>query len=161
MQNNNNENTSASRAKAQELNSFNVKWVVTTIFGIWPWLIGSIIVCLIIGNLYLRYTLPIYRSYAELLINDSKKGGSTGQEDIMQLLKVSNNRINVENEIEILKSRSLMIKVVQKLPINIRYFISGKFKTTEEYANKPFEFISPDSLDFYFSCKINIIDVNA
>src|ERR1700677_2832130 len=89
-----------------EISSFNLKWVVSTILAIWPWLLGSVIIALIIGNLYLRYSTPVYRSYGELLIMDSKKGSSTSGDDIMQMLKIDNNKINIDNEIEILKSRT-------------------------------------------------------
>jgi len=145
--------------KGDEIINFNLKWIVSTILAIWPWLLGSIIIALIIGNLYLRYTTPIYRSYGELLIIDSKKGSSTSGDDIMQMLKIDNNKINIDNEIEILKSRSTMIKVVRQLQLNINYSLAGRFKVTQVYGNnKPFEFINVDSADNYYNCKVNIIN---
>jgi len=41
-------------------NVFNVKWLITTVLAIWPWLLASITIALICGNLYLRYTVPWY-----------------------------------------------------------------------------------------------------
>ena len=141
--------------KPEDTSSFNLKWLLNTILIIWPWLLASIIISLVIGNLYLRYTTPVYRSYAEFLINDSKKGG--GSDDVLQALKLSNNRINIDNEIEVLKSRSTMVNVIKHLPINIHYSIAGRFKSTELYSNKPFEFIIADSADDYYSCNVNVL----
>ena len=52
------------KARQEEGNKFNLKWLLSTVLGIWPWLLGSIIIALIVGNLYLRYTTPIYSAYA-------------------------------------------------------------------------------------------------
>src|SRR3954467_2189289 len=93
------------KQKSEESSSFNLKWLLATVMAIWPWLLGSIIVSLIIGNLYLRYTTPIFLSKAEMMINDSKKGGGNSSgDDILATLKLTNNKINIDNEIEILKS---------------------------------------------------------
>lgn len=142
------------RKKRPEENIFNVKWLVTTVLTIWPWLLASIVVCLVIGNLKLRYSTPIYRSGAELMINDSKKGGSTGQDDLLAALKINNNRINVENEIEILRSRSLMTEVVRSLNLNYNYSIPGRFKTTIVYNKRPFELLILDSIQSNYAYQI-------
>lgn len=144
--------------KKQEESTFNIKWLVTTVLTIWPWLLASVIIALIIGNIKLRYSTPVYRSSAELLINDSKKGGSTGQDDILAALKINNNRINVENEIEILRSRTLMVEVVRNLNLNYSYSIVGRFKVTDVYTQRPFELLIVDSVQSPFSCKVNIVN---
>lgn len=149
-----------SKFNPNDSSTFNLKWVVTTILAIWPWLLASTITALIIGNLYLRYTTPIYRASAELLINDSKKGGSSNQDDLMQQLKINNNRINVDNEIEILKSRTMMIEVARKLHLNVFYSIGGRFKNTRLYNNKPFEFRTADSMESYYGCKVHVLNEN-
>ena len=145
------------KQKAEEANTFNLKWLVSTVLAIWPWLLGSVIISLIIGNLYLRYSTPVYKSYAELLIMDSKKGSSTSGDDIAQMLKIDNNKINIDNEIEVLKSRTTMTKVVRQLHLNVNYSVAGRFKVTQVYNNKPFEFIVADTTDDYYDCKVSIV----
>ncbi len=144
--------------KKSEDSIFNIKWFVSTILTIWPWLLASVVVSLIVGNINLRYATPIYKSVAELMINDSKKGGSNGTEDILAALKINNNKINVENEIQILKSRTLMTEVVRSLNLNYNYSIAGRFKNTVVYSNKPFEITIVDTIQSNFGCYINIID---
>jgi tyrosine-protein kinase Etk/Wzc len=79
----------------------------------------------------------------------------------MQMLKIDNNKVNIENEIEVLKSRTTMAKVIKALHINITYSITGRFKTTELYNNKPFELVIADTTDEWFGGKINVIDENS
>jgi tyrosine-protein kinase Etk/Wzc len=141
------------RKKADD-SIFNLKWIVTTVLTVWPWLLASVVVALIIGNLRLRYATPIYRSSAELMINDSKKGSSSGQEDILTALKLNNNRISIDNEIEILRSRTMMTEVVKSLNLNYDYSIPGRFKTTIVYSKKPFELVLLDSVTAFHSFKI-------
>ena len=140
-----------------EESNFNLKWLVSTVLAIWPWLLGSIIISLIAGNLYLRYATPIYKSYGELLIIDSKKGSSTSGDDIASMLKMDT-KINIDNEIEIMKSRSTMTKVVKRLALNVNYSVTGRFKVTQLYTNRPFDFIIADSVDDYFDGKVEVID---
>jgi len=148
------------KAKGDEGSSFNIKWLLSTLLILWPWLLGSIIVSLIIGNLLLRYSTPIYMARAEILIYDSKKGNSSAGDDIVKVLNLDNKSINIDNEIEILKSHTTMEKVVQKLHLNIEYSIVGRFKVSPLYDNKPFEFVKVDSSDDFYSCKVNIVGDN-
>src|SRR3954470_19364088 len=122
MDNNNSVVTSSDiKQKIADNSNFNLKWFISTLMVIWPWLLGSVIISLIIGNLYLRYSTPIYLSYAELLIMDSKRGSATAEDDILQMLNMGRANVNIDNEIEVLKSRTTMSKVVKKLHLNINY----------------------------------------
>ena len=157
MEGNNQPVVADGKQKIEDANTFNLKWFVSTVLAIWPWLLCSIIVCLIAGNLYLRYTIPVYRSYAELMISDSKGSASSSSgNDVVDVLKLNNNKINIDNEIEQIKSRTMMLKVISALHLNVSYSIIGRLKTTEVYSNKPFEFVLADSTDGYYSCKVNI-----
>ncbi len=100
------------KRKVEDTGTFNLKWLVSTVLAIWPWLLASISIALIIAHLYLRYTTPIYRAFAEMLIIDSKKGNSSSGDDIMKMLNINNKNINIDNEIEVLRSRGIMAKVV-------------------------------------------------
>ena len=145
---------SETKQKIEENSSFNLKWLFSTLLVIWPWMLGSVIIALIIGNLYLRYATPIYSSYAELLIMDSKRGNATAEDDILQMLNMGRNNINIDNEIEVLKSRTTMSKVVSQLHLNVNYYVAGRFKNTTLYDNKPFELVLPDSVDLTYRCKV-------
>src|SRR3569833_2876051 len=80
--------TSEDQRKLEDASTFNLKWLVSTVLAIWPLLLVSISIALIAANLYLRYTTPIYKSFAEMLFIDSKKGSSSSGDDIMKMLNI-------------------------------------------------------------------------
>ena len=66
-----------------------------------------------------------------------------------QDLGVFSNSLNsLDNEIEVLKSRSLIAKVVKELNLNVQYKFQGRIQTVEYYNNAPVKlnFIEGDSI---------------
>jgi len=117
----------------------------------WKWFALGILVCLGIAYTYLRYAVPQYKSSSTILVRDEKKGGLQSELSAfadMGLMTGAKN--NVDNEIEILKSRSLIEKTVRKLNFQISYYSNGSIKTTEIYSGRPFDFsIQEASEGFY------------
>lgn len=85
--------------------------------------------------LYLRYTRPVYKVSSVVMIKDEKKGMKAGM-DILEGLDLGGNKI-VENEIEVLKSRSLMKKVVEALRLNVSYYREASPIDTDLYGKSP------------------------
>lgn len=103
----------------------------------WPWVLVSTGLCLSIAFIYLRYTTPVYEITATLLVKDDTKGTDLGEAAIMENLGLSSGQSNVDNEVEILKSRMLMEKVVQDLQLFTTCFVKGNIKTTELFDQSP------------------------
>lgn len=123
-------------------NSIKTEKLLSTIFAYWPLLAICVVFTLIVAYVYLRYTTPKYMSYAKVLIKDEKKSGSVGEGQLLQELGLQTTAANVENEIEIFKSRTLMKKVVEALQLNIHYYAPGRIKTSEYYyTDLPFRFV--------------------
>ena len=80
----------------------------------WPWFIASVIFCLICAWLYLKVTTPVYNINASIIIKDDKKGGNTGNDlSAFEDLGIISSSKNIDNEIEILRSKSLIKDVVR------------------------------------------------
>lgn len=102
----------------------------------WYWFIISLVVSGAGSVLYLRYKTPIYQISSVLLIKDEKKGIG-GNQMLKELEMFSGNKI-VENEMEVLKSRSLMEKVVEELNLTVTYYQEGRIhKDDEIYGESP------------------------
>jgi hypothetical protein len=79
----------------------------------WPLFLFSVIIFLIGAWAYLSYTNPVYGISSTILINDQKKGADDNKiEESINLL--TSNKV-VDNEIEVLRSRKLMLDVVDSL----------------------------------------------
>lgn len=104
----------------------------------WPWFVTSIIVCLTGAWLYLRYSTPIYSIHATIIIKDDKKGGSAGSDlSAFEDMGIFTSSKNIDNEIEILHSKSLIKDVVNELGLYASYFAKGSFHDMELYGNSP------------------------
>ncbi|HEX5150808.1 MAG TPA: polysaccharide biosynthesis tyrosine autokinase [Parafilimonas sp.] len=117
----------------------NLKKFIYTFWDYWPWFAASSFLCVLVAFLYLRYATPVYRINSKILIKDEKSGPSGSSEDILSQLDIFNTQNNVNDEMQVLQTYFLMRKVVDKLQLNISYFIVGNLKSTELYKNSPFK----------------------
>lgn len=116
---------------------FNIREQVEKYLVHWKWFALSVIVVLGLAFLYLRYSTPLYKATATILVKDDKKGGLASELSVLSDLGVGTSKSNVDNEVEILKSRTLTEKTVNKLHLNIHYLSHGRVKSSELYKASP------------------------
>ena len=118
----------------------------------WVWFVLFAIIGLVFSFLYLRYATPVYRSVATILIKDEKNSSLSELAAFQDLgLTGSMNQSGFENEMLILKSKSLTEQVVRELNLGIRYFNDGNISSSELYGDVPFRvtlLTSPDSIKY-------------
>ena len=91
----------------------------------WRWFAVSVLACLIIAFIYLRYTAPVYNVSASVLIQQKdQKGGlgaalSGGALGMLSGLGGVSLSSSFDNELEIMQSRTLLKKVVTDLGLYI------------------------------------------
>lgn len=105
----------------------------------WPWFVASVVVCLGIAALYLRYTTPVYNITASVIIKDDKKGGSIGGMSALEDFGLVSSSKNIDNEIEIIRSKSLIKDVVTELNLHISYWRKGSIHSVETYPLSPIQ----------------------
>ncbi|MGZ8549556.1 MAG: GumC family protein, partial [Chitinophagaceae bacterium] len=104
-------------------------------FPYWPLFVALVVVCGAAAWIYLKMKAPLYEATASILIKDEKKG-SDDSKMIESLNLISTKKI-VENEIEVLKSRSLMGEVVENLGLYAPVFKDGKWIDHSAYSLTP------------------------
>ncbi|UWX56114.1 polysaccharide biosynthesis tyrosine autokinase [Maribacter litopenaei] len=124
-----------------------LKKIVNTYTKQWKWFVLCGIIALAVAFVKIRYTIPEYAVQSQIQIVQEKN--STNELSVFQDLNLVGGGSNqVEDEIEILASRSNFIEVVKELGINIQVTALGKIINSEVYGNPPFKlnFISADSV---------------
>lgn len=120
----------------------------------WPWILGCIIVMGITMYAYLRYKAPIYNINATVLIkqDDQTKSSSIPPMQAMQDLGMLSMANNFDNEVEIIRSRTLVKKVVNKLNLYINYKEKQTFRYPADlYKNSPVQvWTTPEEADCLF-----------
>ena len=96
----------------------------------WPWFVVSVIICVACAWGYLRLTTPVYNITATVLIKDEKKGGSASMSSELEKMGLDgfvSSSNNVDNEIEVLRSKSLAREVVNNLGLFVTYIDEDEF----------------------------------
>lgn len=118
----------------------NIQQIIFRYLIHWPWFAVSVVICMIGAWVYLFTTTPIYNISATVLIKDDEKGGgaSMGSElEKMGLDGFMSSSKNVDNEIEVLRSKSLAREVVNQLSLYVTYRDGDAFPAKELYRNSP------------------------
>jgi len=85
--------------------------------------------------LYLRFQTPLYQSTARLMIKDEKKG--TENTKALEDLNIISTKKIIENEVEVIQSRTLLNNVVSNLHLYAPVYEESKFKTVSAYKKSP------------------------
>lgn len=124
----------------EEKSSFDFATIYTALILNWKWFVLSLIICMGAAHIYLRYATPIYQSAAKLLIKDDEGSGSSfkGGNSIMSAtnLGIISNSNGIDNEMEILKSRTLAQQTVYDLKLYVNYRHEGKLKDHILYGDQ-------------------------
>ncbi|CAD0004595.1 GumC family protein [Flavobacterium salmonis] len=134
-----------------EINEINLREQLDKYLIHWKWFVLSGFLCLVFAFLYLRYTTPIYEASTSILVKDEKKGGMLSELSVFSDLGLGGSSVNnVDNEIEILKSRTLVESTVKKLNMNISLLVEGNVVDRDIYGGEP--------INVYFINKTELFD---
>ena len=106
----------------------------------WSWFIVSIIICIACAWGYLRLATPVYNISATVLIKDDKKGSGANMSSELEKMGLDgfvSSSNNVDNEIEVLRSKSLAREVVNHLGLFVTYKDEDEFPSRELYRTSP------------------------
>ena len=117
----------------------------------WPWFVGAVVVCLITAWVYLYIATPVYNISATVLIKDDKKGGSAGMLSGLESLGLDglmSSSQNIDNEIEVLRSKTIVKEVVEDLGLYISYTDEDEFPSRNTYKTSPVQVsLTPQEAD--------------
>lgn len=120
--------------------SFDFMKIISTVILYWYWFILSIIICTGLAAIYLRYATPIYEASAKLLIKDQDDNNGYSRKSSLQNmanLGIISNSTGIDNEMEILASRSLAQDAIRDMKIYVSYSSKGRVVNQPYYQNQP------------------------
>ncbi|MGJ8665828.1 MAG: GumC family protein [Patiriisocius sp.] len=125
-------------SQQKEVKETSIKDLISQYTKYWYFFLFAVIIALVGAFLYLRYAERIYQTTSTIIIKDEKKGGPAELAAFSELSYFQNAfSSNINSELVLLKSKTLIAKAVKELNLNIRYFYTGNIKTSELYAYKP------------------------
>jgi len=120
--------------------------VMTKYIPYWPMFLIFLLLSVAGAYTYLRFTTPKYQASATIIIKDERKGYDDSK--LMESLDLINTKKIIENEVEVLQSKTLMNSVVKKLHLYAPIYQEGKFKSISAYTIAPIkiEVEKPDEI---------------
>jgi tyrosine-protein kinase Etk/Wzc len=147
-------NTTSSENLEQELN---LRAILDKYLQHWRWFFLGILISLSIAFVYLRYLIPQYQASTTILVKDEKKGGMLSELSAFADMGLGGGiKSNVDNEIEILKSRTLVESTVKKLNLNIALIVKGKIINSEIFEKLPIKLDFINKKSSFYDVKANL-----
>ena len=132
----------------------------------WRWILVSILLAMVVGFFYIRKQSNIYQLNTSLLIVDQSKSGGMNELSILKSLDVmgsGNSYTMVNNENEVIKSTSLMKRVVSQLELYTTYSTTNFLRKFEIYTESPYK-VRMDSMaleKLKYTLQFDIVTENA
>jgi tyrosine-protein kinase Etk/Wzc len=119
---------------------FDYKELLGKILDNWYLFIIGVTICLLGSYFYAKYATTSYKINSKLLVEDQKNSPSSGSgvammSDFSSLFDLPSNALN---EIDIIKSRTMMAQVVDQLNLNVVLYHNEGWKLVELYDKAPF-----------------------
>lgn len=136
---------------------FNLKELVYKYLKYWYWFVLCFIVFTAFAYVSLRYSKPLYDISSTIVISQEDNLSDAGL-SVFKDLGLEQPQDQIENEIQILKSKTLIEQVITKLKLNVQYFYEGRVLDIEEYENPmvTIDFLVPDATLFQQSGTFNV-----
>lgn len=124
----------------QNKTNFNFKEELVKYVSQWKWFAISFFICLSIAFAYLRYTVPTYKAVSNIMIKDERKSGIASElAAFSDISAISSAKSTVDNELYVLRSKSLVGKTILDLKLQYAYYGVGRILSGEMYGDLPFE----------------------
>ena len=112
-----------------------VKQLLKAYFQYWYLFVLALAVSLGLAFFYLQIATPQYRIVSTILLKNEESQSSARNSEPGELNLFSTKQ-NIDNELEVLNSKSLMHRVFSELSLNVTYHVQEKFKLREVYGQE-------------------------
>jgi len=124
--------------------TINIREYVIKYLKKWYWFVLSVIICLLFANFYLKFQNDLYQTQTTILLRNDPADTGVSEMAILNGLGLNaGTSKQVEDEIQVLTSKSVMRQVIENLGLNTEYYIKAGFKDEELYPKSPLKLALP------------------
>lgn len=127
-------------------NVIDLKKIIHLVVANWYYFIIALFLSISGAYIYNTYTIPTYRISATLLIDEGKKGNLLGDNQLLEGFGLGEGMKNLDNQIMVLTSRTLIGRTLDELPFEIEYYYRGLRSKASLYPDSPIKII-PEAVD--------------
>jgi tyrosine-protein kinase Etk/Wzc len=142
MKNLNNIQVEQQNTRIQEAKGIDPKVILSLLLKNWYWFVIIPIIGLFCARLYIGHTMPIFKTSATILINETKDRPVIENSALLEGLGLPGGMQNMQNQIMILKSRALTERTLKELPFEIEYYYKTIKNQLSIYPDTPIKVVS-------------------
>ena len=132
-------------SNTSNLDTINIREIFIKYLLKWHWFLISVVICLALAYFYLKITNDQYQVQSTILIRKDKS--TSGLLDMSMLDGIGGDMASsskeVEDEIQVLTSKTLMTNMIKSLGIETEYFEKKGLRYDEIYPLTPLKLITP------------------
>ncbi len=118
--------------------NFDTTGLLLAFLANWKWFALSVVICLILAAYKIVTTVPVYNMESSIYLNDN----NTNSRNAFNLSEAANPMVAFKNfidetELEVLKSRNNLVKIVDSLGLTYSYAQKGFFRNKPLYKKNP------------------------
>jgi tyrosine-protein kinase Etk/Wzc len=140
-----NSNFIITKPTTDKISNASIKELFSKYYKFIPLVVMCVLLSITLAYVKLRYTQTMYKQTGRIILKDDERANSNDQ--LTKLMNGDQGYGNLDNQIEILKSKQLMGKVIDKMNYRSRCFSRGSVLETEQYPKPSFELVPIDLLD--------------
>lgn len=125
----------------------NLREIIIKYIRKWYWFVISFFICFLIAFLYLKITVPDYDVKTTILLRQDQTNIRSSETAILESMGMLNTSKEVEDEILVLKSKTLMQSVIQDLGVETEYYERKGMRYEDIYPEIPIQLIVPSNFN--------------
>jgi tyrosine-protein kinase Etk/Wzc len=150
------------REKEQPDSAEDLKKISSLFISNWYYFLITMVIALTCAFLYNKFTIPVYSVSSTLLIDEENRGGAIEPSQIFEGFGLGSGAKNLENQIAILSSKTLIDRTIEELDFDIEYYYKGVFDKVSIYPDPPIRVVPEiaDSLPRDVEFKLKFLNNN-
>src|SRR5687767_9444546 len=124
----------------------NIKAIILKLLSKWYYFLVAMFVFLPLAYAYLKFTPKQFQARASLLVK-SEEQSPMNSDQFLKGMDLFTAETELEDEIGILKSYSMVEQAIRELNFGVSYFTKKNFVTTERYRDAPFTIVLDSMVD--------------
>ena len=158
----NKQTSNYSRRQAQgDDDTFNPVEILNKFLSHWLLFLVFLTLFIALAFIYTRIVKPDHQIQATMLMHDDSKDKATEEKSALQELDLVTPAKNIENEVEVLQSRSLIKSVIENLQLWITYRYKDGLIINDLYNETPLKLIMFNKPALGLNKKLNVKIINA
>jgi tyrosine-protein kinase Etk/Wzc len=143
----------------QQESGINPGVILSLLFRNWYYFVISIIAAVLVARVYLTHTMPVYKTFATILINEEQNNQATNNDQILKGLGLPGGLRKMDNQIKVLSSRTMTERALKELPFEIEFYFKTIKNSIPIYPSIPFDVVSDDKIPLPYDVEFSIVNL--